>query len=508
MGHQVRAAGARLHVNDGRVDAAAPSGREGASERRVGFAVALLVFCTAAYFVPGATWSPVSRFCLTRAIVERGSFEITPDVASTGDRAQVGERFYSDKGPLPAFLAVPTYAAFYAVSRSVGSVPAFKAKERPGRPALVVLPNAAFQRGLYVCTVSTSAVAAAGLAWALFTVLRRRTSVRIAALSSAVTLLATPLFPYAASFFDHTIAAAGLFGAYACASAGTARTRDFALSGLLLGLAMGTEYVVAVPAAVVAAYVMASAGAEHRGRALLGLALGAAVPLSLVAVYHTVCFGAPYRTGYSFITHAGFAAGQSSGFFGLTRPSLDAVLGLLVSSSRGLFYVAPLTFLAVVELARNAKRSDPVLYLALAVVFVAYVVNASYFQWDGGRAFGPRHMVPALGFLGLGVALAFARYPSLAPAIAGVSAFIVLGTTAVGLEVPARTDVIFEYLAPALREGRIARPPGASNLGLLLGLGGRGSLLALGGIIGAFAFFTNRLVARCASEDPERGEPE
>jgi hypothetical protein len=290
---------------------------------------------------------------------------------------------------------------------------------------------------------------------------------------------------------------------------GRGGTRRFAFSGVLLGFAVGTEYVVAIPAAAVAAYAVLSTGTERRAGALLWLSLGAAVPLSVVAVYHTICFGAPYRTGYSFITHEGFAAGQSSGLFGLTRPRLEAAFGLLASFSRGLFYVAPLTLLAVVELWRNAKRKrDPASILGLVVLFIACVVNASYFQWDGGRAFGPRHMVPALGFLGLGIALAFERHPSLAPALAGISAFIVLGTTAVGLEVPQKVDVIFDYLAPALREGHIALPPGASNLGLLLGLGAYGSLLALAGVVGAFALVTTRLVARCPGEGPEGGEPQ
>jgi hypothetical protein len=227
-----------------------------------------------------------------------------------------------------------------------------------------------------------------------------------------------------------------------------------------------------------------------------------------VAVYHTICFGAPYRTGYSFITHPGFAAGQSSGLFGLTRPRLEAVIGLLASPSRGLFYVAPLTLLAVFELWRSAKRTrDPALYLGLVVLFIAYAINTTYFQWDGGRAFGPRHMVPALGFLGFGIAFALERHRSFTPVVAGISAFIVLGTTAVMLEAP-RVDVIFGYLVPALRQGRIARAPGASNLGLLLGLGAHGSLLALAAVVGAGALVTSRLVARCAGEGPEGGEPQ
>ena len=57
------------------------------------------------------------------------------------------------------------------------------------------------------------------------------------------------------------------------------------------------------------------------------------------------------------------------------------------------------------------------------------------------------------------------------------SVTIILLGTAVGLEVPPHLDVIFDYIVPTIREGRIARAPGASNLGLLAGLGPRASLV-------------------------------
>ena len=122
--------------------------------KRAGYALALLlsafVFSSAAYFVPGASWSPVSRFCLTRALVERHSLEITDFVASTGDRAEVSGRFYTDKGPLPSFAAAPAYAVYYAIAKARHRVPAFRAEGTPLAPAQKVLPSPAFSDGLYV----------------------------------------------------------------------------------------------------------------------------------------------------------------------------------------------------------------------------------------------------------------------------------------------------------------------------------------------------------------------
>jgi hypothetical protein len=453
-----------------------------------------VAFAGAAYFLPGASWSPVSRFCLTRAIVENGSLEITPFAPSTGDRAQVSDRYYTDKGPVPSVLAVPAYAVFYGVAKLRHKLPAYRAEGTPADPARHVAPSPAFRAGLYVCSLATSAVAFAGLSWALFAVLRRRVSLEAAALGTLATLFGTPLFPYATSFFDHTTAAALLFGAFALLDPMSGRTpRATLAAGTLLALAVGTEYVAALPAIVVGATAMVRPRAPAPSRLLLG----AAVPLALLACYDWVCFGSPMKTGYSFITHPGFAAGQSSGFFGITWPRPAALFGILFGSSRGLFYVSPLLLLALVQGIREwRRRRDPALLIGALVFSLLLLVNSSYYLWDGGRALGPRHLVPALGFAGVGTGYAFERLRPLAAALAGISVVIIVLGTAVGLEVPERLDVIFDYVVPNIREGHIARAPGASNLGLLCSLGPRASVVPLAlGVVAAFVAAT-RLARR------------
>ncbi|MEZ4338901.1 MAG: hypothetical protein R3B82_19965, partial [Sandaracinaceae bacterium] len=64
--------------------------------------LALWVFQLVAYFIPAATWSPTSRYALTHALVELHSAELGRWGDATGDRARVGEAWYSDKAPLPA----------------------------------------------------------------------------------------------------------------------------------------------------------------------------------------------------------------------------------------------------------------------------------------------------------------------------------------------------------------------------------------------------------------------
>jgi hypothetical protein len=267
-------------------------------------------------------------------------------------------------------------------------------------------------------------------------------------------------------------------------------------AGALLGLAAGTEYVAVLPALVIGVAAMT----PPRTKVATELLLGAAVPLALLALYDWACFGSPFRTGYSFITHPAFTAGQSSGFFGIGWPRLSVLLEILFGRSRGLFYVSPLVLLGIVQGVREwRRRRDPGLAVGAVVFGVLLFVNGGYYLWYGGRALGPRHLVPALGFAGVGIGYAFERLRPLAAALTGVSlALIVLGT-AVGLEVPSRIDVIFDYIVPNVQSGHLARAPGASNLGLLFGLGPHASLVPVAlGVIAAFAGAT-RLSRRAST---------
>lgn len=452
--------------------------------RRLRLLLAVYLFVSSAYFLPGASWNPVSRYALTRSIVEQHSLEITRIADSTGDRAQVGKRFYSDKAPIPSLLAVPAYAVFHAIAEVRHKLPAFEALGPPGVPAEHVLVSPAFRDGLYVCTLSTAGLAGALIGVALFELLRRRTSLRAAMAGAIATVLGTPIYVYSTSFFGHTIAGAFLIGAFALMMTGPPeqRSRRIAAAGACLALAAGSEYICAVPAALLGLFFVWRAGAANRWRVAGWLLAGAILPVVLVGAYQQACFGAPWRTGYSFITLPQFARGQSQGLFGITYPKPHAVFGLLLGRARGLFYLAPISAVGFVALVVAwYRRRDPALAVAVLVFVSLLLVNASYYMWWGGWATGPRHLVPAIAFVGFGVGAAFdwPRWRGVAFIAACVSVWVMAMTTAVALEAPPTGDAILGYLIPALWAGRIARISGASNLGLLLGLGRRASTIPL-----------------------------
>jgi hypothetical protein len=460
---------------------------------RLGYAAWLFgVFC---YFLPAATWSPVSRFDLTRAIVEQRTLRIDSFADNTGDRAFHDGHWYSDKAPLPALLALPAYQAFHIMDRARGKAPAYEVNGTPERPAGRLTVNRSFQRGLYVCSLSTVAAAGVALGLILFELLRRRTSMAHALWGSAATLLATSIFPYATGFYGHVMAGAFLAGAAllldpldALDDGERPSWGRAAAAGACVTAAVGCEYLAAVPALALALVLLVHQPRAAWARWVLGMALGALAPAVVIGAYHYACFGAPWRTGYSFITNARFAAGHASGFLGIRWPRLEALGGLSFGRFRGLFYVAPVSLLLLIGLLARVRQKDAVALAGALAFCLLLLVNSSYYMWWGGAAAGPRHLVPVLGFLALGLPWIWERRWArwILYGLGAVSAVNMLVIAGVGLEAPERGDVLIDFAYARFLQGRLSMIGGASNLGVEFGLvrgGTLGPLLAwmLGG---------------------------
>src|SRR5690606_36410638 len=105
------------------------------------------------------------------------------------------------------------------------------------------------------------------------------------------------------------------------------------------------------------------------------------------------------------------------------------------------------------------------------------LLNSGYYMWDGGASLGPRHAVPMLAFLAVGLGPALSRLPRAVAILGAVSCAQMLLITAAGPEAPAHGNPIWAYAVPKLFA---PTPPGtATTLGRLLGLPGPLSLIPL-----------------------------
>jgi hypothetical protein len=480
------------------------------------WALAILLLVTFVYFSQAGGANQNSRFALTRAVTEAGTFRIDRWASTTFDIATLGGHYYSDKAPGLGLLAVPAHALY---------VRAF------GAPTHAEAVRAALH-----WATSGSVSLASALAGGLFylIVLGRGYSRGTAAFVTLGWLLATPAFAYSTLFYGHQLAAALVVAAVGIIELGRNARRQAirgALLGTTLGLLVATEY----PTAVIVPLLLAYARPQRNRRLLFGCIAGLAVTLALLGGYHQRCFGSPFGAGYLALQAPEFAQTMATGWLGFRFPALHAVNALLFGEARGLLPAAPWLLVAGVGAVLLFRRREHA-QLALSVVGfgVTLLLVSAFARWDGGAAFGPRHLGYALPLLVLLTAEPVERVvqlravPRLASAVllgslVAASHFLCLAAVAVLPEFPEQAvwvpfgDEVLEadprhpltqFVLPLFLDGRLSvkalgadgrfsvtylAPPGhendAYNLGeLWCGLRGTSSLLPLAGIwLGAAA---------------------
>ena len=117
-----------------------------------------------------------------------------------------------------------------------------------------------------------------------------------------------------------------------------------------------------------------------------------------LAIYNLLAFGSVWHLGYSDVV--GFA-GMQTGLFGVSLPQADVALALLVGAKRGILWIAPILLVAPLAWMAAFRRIGATAAVPLVAIPVAYLlINSGYAYWDGGESTGPRHLTPALPFIG------------------------------------------------------------------------------------------------------------
>lgn len=466
------------------------------AQTRMATVLGVALFLSYAYFYEAGGWNQNSRFALIRAILERHALQIDAYQLHTGDRALWRDHYYSDKAPGASLLALAPVQAARLLSSAAGVDPAS-------------FPGIAWTS--YVATVATSGVFTVIAALCVFWLSLRWGATPGAALFAATAYgLASPAWAYAALFMGHGQTAGCLMIALVAADTlgertGRARLAPCWIIGLSGGWAVVTEFPAAIPAVFIGLFALDRVRrADARLMPVITrIAGGVAIAAMPLLVYNTLAFGSPFHLGYS--SEEGFKELQV-GFFGITYPKLSTIRELLVGTYRGLLPVSPLMAAVPVGLALLGHKGRPGRALVGAGIGIYYLLlNASYFYWEGGWAFGPRQITAALPFLALGLAPLWDLRRSAGRALLLAGWIWGVGVTLIAVSTTPQPPASFkapvrELLWPAFRDGDLSLNPqtfvhnsvdvdrlrggvvphAAWNLGEVAGLHGLASLLPLG----------------------------
>jgi hypothetical protein len=325
----------------------------------------------------------------------------------TGDESYFHGHFYSNKAPGLAFFSLPAYELLGAVH----------------------LP-----RGVHVLSL-WGALLPAALLLLLVRFIAERVEPGLGSAAAATLGVGTLILPFSGMFFAHLLSSLLAFAAFAMLwreREGPPRLRLVAAAGLLAGLAITTEYQLALVAAVLAAYAIARADLVRRTSAFLAGAVLGLVPL---AAYNWWAFGSIAHLSYADLTaEHGTAAERASSvqhpqLFGLSLPSPHVAVELLLSW-RGLLILAPVIVAAAAGirfLDGLGRRAEALAIGATALSLLVF--NASFWGPFGGWGPGPRYLMSMLPLLGVPLALAWRRFPVTTGALAAASAAMLLLAT-------------------------------------------------------------------------------
>ncbi len=333
----------------------------------------------------------VAAFSVAANLVDQGSVAATPIRGFEAWAVSTGAdgRPYCRYGLGHSLLGVPARLLGHALA-STGLDPA---------PALDLplvrfdTPDDSLEAWSGFVAVQTNAAILGALAVVLLHLSRLLgLSRRGAVLAALLGGLGSPLF-FQASDFTAEPASALALALGAVGVLGVEREGATASRSLAVGLAAGATVLLKVAHGVLlvpasAAFFLAARGARGTRRtAFLGYALGAALPLALIAAYNQARFGHPLETGY--------------GAFALefTNPFFEGLAGQMVSPGRGLLVHFPAAVLAVAGLVPLWRRSRPVAVLTVGALVSLWLLYAPWFAWDGGWTYGPRLLAPATALL-------------------------------------------------------------------------------------------------------------
>jgi hypothetical protein len=484
-----------------------------------------LAFVLYAYFMPRwADWNIDSRLDLVHSIVDDHSLKINRYHWNTWDKAVVNNRdFYSDKAPGTAFLGVVAYAGLQ-VARATPLIRtgiqqlernhAWDVAIRLGksdtqvRPAArginlggcqragtagnvqyipwgnrLVPPMRQWALSKYVVSVVTvsflSALFVAFFFWFLGVYTRRQVNRWLLTLLFAV---GTVAFPYSTVFYSHELVAGFLFVAFALLflyrQEGIGKLAA-PIAGFLFGMALFTEYTVAIIVAILGAYALWVLRRDPRSLGLMALA--GSLPVIGLLAYNYACFGGPLDTGY---THDFcWSAAQGGGLAGFTTPKPGPLWDLTLGSFRGLFYTSPFLLLAApgaVIMWRRGHQLEATICIVCATVFI--VAISAYWGWNGGKVDGPRYLVPIVPFIAFPIVFLFDKlgrslFAWVVVAIAAAWSLFATWALFLGGElfpISWLRNPLFDYSLPELKANHIA-----PNAGFFLGLSGWLSLLPL-----------------------------
>lgn len=365
----------------------------------------------------------MSRFFLTRAIVEDYKFEINSFYNQTGDRANYKDEYYSDKTPGLSFLATPVYTLYrflynqfvsnVVTQRNLESTPlnyyskgiSFTYDSNPGNFIL---------SSMFLITVFTSSLFSAMTVLLIYKIseyLIDDEKQRI--LIVIIYGLGTLAFIHSIVFTSHSIEAfLGFLSFYLLLKSKKyeRKKETIFLAGIVLGLGIVVSRFVLfifIPCLLYVIFI--------NKRMVLIFLIGFAIGILPLLIYYQIIFGGPFLWivgGLKYIDtissptyldkiYSDYTGNEIIPLSYLKTNLIPIILQILVFPSKGLFLYYPILVFSFVGLFYSYKKYKLESTIILFLFSLCLIMTASGIPvwWGGFSGFGIRYMLPTIPFL-------------------------------------------------------------------------------------------------------------
>jgi hypothetical protein len=353
--------------------------------------VLINLFLSCYYLDMWTTPSTLSRAFTVYQLADKGVYNIDPFAQICDDKSKIGEHYYSDKAPLPAFFVYP----FYALIQNSAFIDAVKYADqyypihiwringlRDARtPQTFFITPVIFIGSLIVGALPFLLI----LIMTYYTLQKKK--ITFSPIYLMLAFYGSYLFVYSGTFFNHIFAAALLLLSYYFI-----KERKYLWSGIFLGLSFLSEYPVGLAMPLWFVLILLN---ERKIKPLIYFSAGVLPGVLVLLFYNYYTSGNLLTMSYAY--NADTAYKEIHQNYGFRFPSFKSIWGLTFSGYMGLFIFVPLLFVSLFYYIKNNLKSkwlQQVKTNYLAIFTIAYFMMIScYFIWWGGWSYGPRYLI-------------------------------------------------------------------------------------------------------------------
>lgn len=346
------------------------------------------------------TPNAASRAATVLSLYENKSLIIDKYKDAAGDVSFINGHYYANKAPLTSLFIYPFYAGF----KSAG-IPELKDSTLKKYP-IYIWEDAGFPDGRAYLLPKITPVLLIGdffcsvipFVLTLFLTLKviKRTSDSLSPVAVVMlSFYACFLFAYSATLTGHLLSGILVLGGFILI-----KNKKHLLSGLLVGLAIATEYPVGIVFPVWLLLIWLN---EKKWKSMLLFTIGILPGIVIVLYYNYILTGHLTSTPYNYETHQNKENANDIGF---NFPKLSALWGLVFTTYRGLLFYVPATiimcwYLIKLFLKKTFKDISALFNTSIKSYFFMTILTylllySAYYQWWGGWTFGPRYLIPMI----------------------------------------------------------------------------------------------------------------